>query len=156
MVDLLVIEDIISLKVNLLQSKLFFLWYLLILHTRFLVGLPGTDPGFQVRGGGGALKNFVWGISCEKSRFYTKKSYFFQLRREAQNLLGYFVRKITILRQKIIFPPGSAPGISQETNILQEVGLFLIKFLLVSTTCFCLYQRLSKSQDWKAKWLNNL
>ena len=44
----------------------------------------GADPGFQVRGG--ALKkncaeqrearNF-WGISCEKSRFYAKKSYFF-------------------------------------------------------------------------------
>jgi hypothetical protein len=36
------------------------------------------------------LKNF-WGISCEKSRFYTKKSYFFQLRREARKLLGFFV-----------------------------------------------------------------
>ena len=49
--------------------------------------IAGADPGFQVRGGGGALKknatnegrreNF-WGISCEKSRFYAKKSYFFQ------------------------------------------------------------------------------
>ena len=46
---------------------------------------PGADPGFQVRGG--ALKKIVpsggrrencWGISCEKSRFYAKKSYFFQ------------------------------------------------------------------------------
>jgi hypothetical protein len=35
----------------------------------------GADPGFQVRGG--ALKKFL-GISCEKSRFYAKKSYFFQ------------------------------------------------------------------------------
>jgi hypothetical protein len=35
-------------------------------------------------------ENF-WGISCEKSRFYAKKSYFFQLRREARKLLGYFV-----------------------------------------------------------------
>ena len=50
---------------------------------------PGADPGFQVRGGGGggALKKnassggrreICWGISCEKSRFYAKKSYFFQ------------------------------------------------------------------------------
>jgi hypothetical protein len=40
---------------------------------------PGADPGFQVRGG--ALKKFtpiggrrenIWGISCEKSRFYAK------------------------------------------------------------------------------------
>ena len=49
----------------------------------------GADPGFQVRGGGGggALKKIVLsggrreifgGISCEKSRFYAKKSYFFQ------------------------------------------------------------------------------
>ena len=46
----------------------------------------GADPGFQVRGGGG-LKQIVpsggrrehfWGIPCEKSRFYVKKSYFFQ------------------------------------------------------------------------------
>ena len=38
-------------------------------------------------GGGGALKKITpsggrrekfWGISCEKSRFYAKKSYFFQ------------------------------------------------------------------------------
>ena len=46
----------------------------------------GADPGFQVRRGGalkktapngGRCENF-WGISCEKSRFYAKKSYFFQ------------------------------------------------------------------------------
>jgi hypothetical protein len=46
---------------------------------------PGADPGFQVRGGGAHLKTFapsggrrenVWGISCEKSRFYAKNSYF--------------------------------------------------------------------------------
>ena len=45
----------------------------------------GADPGFQV-GGGGALKKFApsggrrdnfWGVSCEKSRFYANKSYFF-------------------------------------------------------------------------------
>jgi hypothetical protein len=58
----------------------------------------GADPGFQARGG--ALKNIApsrgrrehfWGISCEKSRFYAKKSYLFQLRREARKCLGYFV-----------------------------------------------------------------
>ena len=63
-----------------------------------LVQNAGADPGFQVRGGalkktapsGGRRENF-WGISCEKSRFYTKKSYFFQFRREARKCLGYFV-----------------------------------------------------------------
>ena len=45
-----------------------------------------ADPGFQV-GGGGVLKKIApgggrrenfWGLSCEKSRFYATKSYFFQ------------------------------------------------------------------------------
>ena len=60
--------------------------------------IKGADPGFQVRGGalkkiapsGGRRENF-WGISCEKSRFYAKKSYFFRLRREARKFLRYFV-----------------------------------------------------------------
>jgi hypothetical protein len=46
----------------------------------------GADAGFQVRGGGlkkiapsgGRLEKFR-GISCQKSRFYAKRSYFFQL-----------------------------------------------------------------------------
>ena len=45
--------------------------------------ITGADPGFQVRGGalkkiaprGGRREQF-WGISCEKLRFYAKKSYF--------------------------------------------------------------------------------
>ena len=53
----------------------------------------------------GGRREIVWGISCEKSRIYAKKSYFFQLWREARNCLGYFVWKITNLRQKIIFVP---------------------------------------------------
>ena len=74
MVDLLVTEDIISLKVNLLQSKIFFLCYLLILHTGFLVGLPGTDPEFQVGGGGGgALKMF--GVYRVKNHDFTPKNH---------------------------------------------------------------------------------
>ena len=50
----------------------------------------------------GRRRENFWGISCEKS---PKKSYFFQLRTEARKFLGYFVWKITILRQKIIFFP---------------------------------------------------
>jgi hypothetical protein len=46
--------------------------------------VPGADPGFQVRGGGCALRKIApsvgrrdkfWSISCEKSRFYAKKTY---------------------------------------------------------------------------------
>ena len=48
--------------------------------------IAGADSGFQVRGGahlkiiapsGGRRENF-WGISCENSRFYAKKSYLFR------------------------------------------------------------------------------
>jgi hypothetical protein len=60
----------------------------------------GADPGFQGRGGtlkkiaqsGGRREN-NWGILCEKSRFYAKKIFFFQLRREARKYLGYFHTK---------------------------------------------------------------
>ena len=48
--------------------------------------LSGADPEFQVRGvalkkiapSGGRREN-CWAISCEKSRFYAKKSYFFSI-----------------------------------------------------------------------------
>jgi hypothetical protein len=59
----------------------------------------GADPGFQVRGA--YLKKL--GVFRVKKRFYANKSYSYQLRREARNILGYFVWKITILRQQIIF-----------------------------------------------------
>ena len=46
---------------------------------------PGADPGYQVRGGAfkkiapsGGRREIFLGISCEKSRFYVKKLYFFQ------------------------------------------------------------------------------
>jgi hypothetical protein len=65
---------------------------------KYRYAVPGADPGFQVRGGAlkkiapsGGRREHFWGISCEKSRFYAKKSYFFQLRREARKLLGFFV-----------------------------------------------------------------
>jgi hypothetical protein len=62
-----------------------------------------TDPGFQVRGGAlkkiapsrGRRENF-WGISCEKSRFYTKKSYFSNFKGEgggARNFWGILCEK---------------------------------------------------------------
>jgi hypothetical protein len=54
----------------------------------YCIHFVGADPGFQVRGGGtlkkivpsgGRRENF-WSISCEKSRFYAKKSYFSNFR----------------------------------------------------------------------------
>ena len=77
------------------------------LNTTYGFSKQGRIQDFKLGGGalkkiassGGRRENF-WCISCEKSRFYAKKSYFFQLRREARKLLGYFVWKITILRKK--------------------------------------------------------
>ena len=56
---------------------------------------PGADPGFQDRGGAlikiapseGRREKFL-GISCEKSRFYAKKSYFSNFRGGARNFWG--------------------------------------------------------------------
>jgi hypothetical protein len=53
--------------------------------TTFTTPIAGADPGFQVMWGalkkiapsGGRPEN-IWGISCEKSQFYAKKSYFLQ------------------------------------------------------------------------------
>ena len=62
--------------------------------------ISGADPGFQVSGGGGALKK-NWAE-----------------RRELRKGLGYFMWKITILRKKIIFfrilegAPGAPPPLS--------------------------------------------
>ena len=70
----------------------------------FKLGGGGGGALRKIAPSGGRRENFG-GISCEKSRFYAKKSYFFQLRREARKILGYFVWKITIIRQKIIFFP---------------------------------------------------
>ena len=59
----------------------------------------GADPGFQVRGGGGALKKIApsggrcenfWGISCEKSRFYDKKIVFFPIAEGGAKIFGVF------------------------------------------------------------------
>jgi hypothetical protein len=88
----------------------------LLLYCRAHWWQQGRIQDFKL---GGALKklrraeggaNIFWGISWEKSRFYAKKSYFFRLRREARKCLGYFVWKITILRQKIIFFPIAEGG----------------------------------------------
>ena len=73
------------------SSHLSLRWWISFLHCRTSLSwlssrLPGADPGFQVRGdalnkiapSGGRLEN-CWGISCQKSRFYAKKSYFFPI-----------------------------------------------------------------------------
>ena len=66
----------------------------------FKGSISGVDPGFQVRGGAlkkiapsGGRREHFWDISCEKSRFYAKKSYFFQLRRQARIFWGISCEK---------------------------------------------------------------
>ena len=93
---LTVLITLLKKKYLLLYNKRVIAWILvnIVPHS---VSYSGADPGFQVRGGalkkiapsGGRRENFG-GISCEKSRFYAKKSYYFQLRREARKYFGVF------------------------------------------------------------------
>ena len=73
---------------------------------------PGADPGFQDRGGAlikiapseGRREKFL-GISCEKSRFYAKKSYFSNFRGGARNFWGISCEKSRFYAKKILFFP---------------------------------------------------
>ena len=73
------------------------------------IPFPGADPGFQVKGGGAALKKIApsgggreifWGISCEKSRFYAKKSYFSKFRGGVRNFWGISCEKSRFYAKK--------------------------------------------------------
>ena len=77
----------------------------------------GRIQDFKLAGGGalkkiaraeGDAKNF-WVFRVKNHDFTPKKSDFFQMQREARKFVGYFVWKITILRQKIIFFPILGP-----------------------------------------------
>jgi hypothetical protein len=99
----------------------------------------GADPVFQVRGGalkkitpsGGRRENFG-GISCEKSRFHAKKSYFFQLPREARKFLRYFVWKI------IFFPilgearAGCAPPLNPPLHTIYNIQYDMHYYYIIS------------------------
>ena len=100
--------------------------------------LPEADPGFQVRGGAlkknapsrGRRENF-WGISCEKSRFYAKKSYFSSFRGGgARNFWGisceksrFYAKKNHIFTnfrggaRRVRPPPESARGYTGQREI---------------------------------------
>ena len=59
--------------------------------------IAGADPGFQVRGGAlkrivpsGGRREFFLGISCEKSRLYAQKSYFFPIADGGAKIVGVF------------------------------------------------------------------
>jgi hypothetical protein len=44
----------------------------------FHICIKGRIQDFKLGGGAHLKKMKFWGISCEKSRFYYRKSYFFQ------------------------------------------------------------------------------
>ena len=98
---------------------------------------------------GGRRENF-WGISCEKLRFYAQKSYFFQLRKEARKFMGYFVWKITILRQKIIFFPILGPPPPLDTSMVDywicpDEGII---FPILNSQCFFLFIEIHRDTTW--------
>ena len=74
--------------------------------------ITGTDPGFQAKGGALKKNCAEWrearkflGYFVGKITILRQKIIFFQLRSEARQFLGYFVWKITILHQKTLFFP---------------------------------------------------
>ena len=56
----------------------------------------------KIASSGGRREKF-WGISCEKTRFYAKKSYSFQLRRGARNFGGISCEKSRFYAKKSYF-----------------------------------------------------
>ena len=56
-----------------------------VFHIVRIICMQGRNQDFKLGGGvlkkiapSGGRREHFWGISCEKSRFYAKKSYFFQ------------------------------------------------------------------------------
>ena len=78
-------EILLKLALNTIYVTLTLTLSIFKVHVRINYN-AGADPGFQVRGGGalkkiapsGGRRENIWGIPCEKSRFYAKKSYFSQ------------------------------------------------------------------------------
>ena len=107
---------------------------------------PGADPGFQVRGGGGALKQIAlsggrrekcWGISCEKSRFYDKKIIFFPIAEGGAKIFGVFrVKNHDFTPKNLIFSNfrggGLDPPLLQRTLALSICSHFSIHTLKVT------------------------
>jgi hypothetical protein len=109
--------------------------------------LQGRIQDFKL--GGRALKKIApsggrrencWGISCEKSRFYAKKSYFSNFRGGTQNFWGISCEKSRFYaKKKHIFsnfrggvhrvcppPPESAPGLYEDYNFKSCLKSFLM------------------------------
>ena len=91
---------------------------------------PGADPGFQGREGAlkkiapsGGRREHFWGISCEKSRFYAKKSCF-PIAKGGAKIFGVFrVKNHDFMPKNHIFSNfkgggrgGGAPGAPPPLN----------------------------------------
>jgi hypothetical protein len=118
----------------------------------FKIPFTGAGPGFQVRGGalkkiapsGGRRENF-WGISCEKSRFYAKKSYFFPI-------LGGW--RGGAPRGRGGAPPlGSAPAL---VPIHKVSKYWLFKLLLVQCSSYVTSLSISKYNALNSSCFTNL
>ena len=99
----------------------------------------GADPGFQVRGGGGAVKKIApsrgrrenfWGILCEKSRFYAKKSYFSNFRGGARNFRVFHVKNHDFTPKNHIFPILGGGGARNFWDISREKSRFYAKKII--------------------------
>ena len=126
--------------------------------------------GSRISSQGGALKKIApsggrrekfWGISCEKSRFYDKKSYCFQLRREARNFWGISCEKSRFYAKKSYFfqfqggrAPGAPPppGSSPDTEVMWNTSNFIHRYIKVESLRSTIYEYL----NWQnARYVNH-
>ena len=86
----------------------------------FKLGGGGGGAHLKIAPSGGRREN-TWGISCEKSRFYAKKSYFSNFRGGARNFWGISCEKSRFYAKKIIFFPilgGARAGIFHGNELI--------------------------------------
>ena len=133
-------------------------------HLFYWSTCSGADPGFQVRWGslekiapsGGRRENF-WGISCEKSRFYAKKSYFFQFYGDPPLMLqagdsvnclpippSFLLDLVFNLNMHDIFAAGCQATIDQQILLSSDDDHSLINVYVVVNFCDCVEANLSR------------
>ena len=90
----------------------------------------------------GGRREHFWGISCEKSRFYAKKSYFFHFR---GGRTGYppWIRPWELLTLRGCL--GSL--LSLEVSMLLIIWVFCVVLYLLSSSCVLCTQRFPVSLD---------
>ena len=117
--------------------------------------LTRANPGFQVRGGAlkkispsGRRRENVWGISCEKSRFYAKKSYFFSNFRGARAGCATLDPPLLDHFTKLPKPTYTRLEEADVTSLLNSICNFdFVLTIVIVQMCLAFKKGLSRSLD---------